>query len=264
MGASRRHRSCLLVAVLLATLPLAACGGAPEEVVSRAMAASEEITFTTPDGVRLAGRLFNGPTGTDANARSGLVLAHMLPADQSSWYAEAVRYAGAGYAVLTFDLRGYCPGGDAGCSEGERSPDAAAVDLAAAVARLREAGVREVGIIGASIGGTAALVVAADDPGIASVITLSAPRTVGGLAAAPDVVARITAAKLFLAGVGDGAAADDAEAFYNDAGQPKRFEVLTSDDHGTDLLTGGAGGRVHDFIDGWLAAYLPVDGSASP
>ena len=254
MAAVRRRALAVALATSLA-VPLG-CGGAAERRSSEALAASEAVTFTTSDGVRLDGRVFR--PSADATG-AGIVFAHMLPADQSSWFAEAIRQADAGYLALTFNLRGYCPGGDAGCSEGERAPEAAAVDLAAAVEHLRSLGVDRVGLVGASVGGTAALSVAAAEPSAADVvITLSAPTTIGGLGAGPDDVAAITAAKLFIAGTGDGAAAEAAQTLYDAGAPPKRLEVVPSDDHGTDLLTGSAGGRVRDLIDLWLATHLPV------
>ena len=73
---------------------------------------SRAVSFESSDGVELDGRLF-GEGGT------GVVLAHMRPADQRSWYAFARRLADQGYLVLTFDFRGTCPGGEGGCSSGE-------------------------------------------------------------------------------------------------------------------------------------------------
>jgi pimeloyl-ACP methyl ester carboxylesterase len=258
VGAAR-HRFAVAILAAATALPTA-CGGALEHRSDEAFAASRPVTFITSDGVRLEGRVF-GP----ATATVGLVYAHMLPADASSWFDEAIRQASAGYRTLAFNFRGYCPGADAGCSGGEKAPDLAAVDLEAAVTELRSLGVAHVGLIGASMGGTAALVVAGTDPSqIEIVITLSAPTAIGGLGAGPDVLAEVTAASLFVAGTGDGDAADAASSFYAQAAQPKRLEIVPSDDHGTDMLTGSAGGRVRDLIDVWLGTHLPPGTSGAP
>jgi pimeloyl-ACP methyl ester carboxylesterase len=258
VGAAR-HRFAVAILAAAVALPTA-CGGALEHRSDEAFAASRPVSFMTSDGVRLEGRVFGPSTAT-----VGLVFAHMLPADASSWFDEAIRQASAGYRSLTFNFRGYCPGGDAGCSGGDRSPDLAAVDLTAAVAELRSLGVARVGLIGASMGGTAALVVAGSDPPASDVvITLSAPSEIGGLAAGPDVLAGVTAATLFIAGTGDGAAAESASSFYAQAAQPKRLEIVPSDDHGTDMLTGSAGGRVRDLIDVWLGTHLPLGSAPTP
>jgi uncharacterized protein len=243
-----RRRSLLVVTVALSIAAVSCTGGSATPLGS----GSTEVSFTTSDGVRLAGRLF-GPE----DAAAGVVLSHMLPADQSSWYPEATHLAGMGYRVLTFDLRGYCPGGDAGCSQGTKDPNAAPTDLTAAMTFLRQDGPTRVALVGASVGGTASLIVASQQTNIPAVIALSAPEVLNALAVTPEVLASITGAKLFIAALGDPAgaarAAQDLEA---QSPAPKRVEIVPTDDHGTDLLTGAQGTHVSQLIDGWLAQYL--------
>lgn len=239
-------------AAALAVALIASACSAKEQIRSEALAASSPVTFDTSDGVTLAGRLF-GPEG----ATAGVVLAHMLPADQSAWFDTAAELGDRGYRALTFNFRGYCPGGDAGCSKGEKQIDASQVDLEAALEYLRSQGVARVALVGASMGGTAALRVASqEEQAIEAVITLSAPEAISGLVAGPEVMATVSAAKLFIAATGDPTAAEAAEAFYNQSLQPKRYEIVTSDDHGTDLLDGNQGARVRELIYGWLGQYL--------
>ncbi len=225
---------------------------------SRAIASSTAVTFRTGDGVTLSGRLF-GPD----DASAGVVFAHMLPADQSAWFDLAADLGAMGYRALTFDFRGYCPGGDAGCSQGERDVDATPRDLQAALDFIRGKGIDDVGLVGASMGGTASLLVASrEGDAIGAVVTLSAPQQISGLVAGPDVMQTVTAAKLFVAGNGDPTgSATAAQVFYDESLQPKRYEIVTSNDHGTDLLSGNQGQRVHDLITAWLQLHLPV---ASP
>jgi pimeloyl-ACP methyl ester carboxylesterase len=243
----------VLAAAILATVVVvsSACDQG-EEVRSEALAASRAVTFASGD-LDLAGRVF-GPE----EATAGVVLAHMLPADQSAWYETAAALGARGYRALTFDFRGYCPGGDAGCSEGDKDIGAADEDLRAAVAYLRDQGVSRISLVGASMGGTAALIVAGE-PGtdIVAVVTLSAPQLIEDLAVSPEALGALTAAKLFIAGTGDVTAAQAADAFYNQTQQPKREELVTTDDHGTDLLSGNQGSRVESLIEGWLAQHMP-------
>ena len=239
----------------LAALTASACGSAPTTV---AVPASVAVTFTTPDGVSLAGRLF-GPS----DAQAGVVLSHMLPADQSSWYAEAERLAAQGYRVLTFDFRGYCPGGDAGCSQGTRDLNEAPTDLTAALSYLRSQGPTRLGLVGASIGGLASLIVASHQTNIPAVVTLSAPEVLNAVSAGPPVLAAVTGAKLFIAGLGDPTgSAQAAQDLYENSPQPKRLDIVPVDDHGTDLLTGGQGTQVRQLLEAWLAQYLHL-GSAT-
>ena len=79
------------------------------------------------------------------------------------------------------------------------------------------------------MGGTASLVAAAQvSTEVEAVITLSAPASIEGLTAGPEVVQASAAAKLFIAGNGDTTAADAASTFYEESLQPKRLEILTT------------------------------------
>ena len=242
-----------LVALVLVLVALPACHQA-EAIRKQALADSRPLMFESIDGVQLAGRIF-GPEG----ATAGIVLAHMKPADQSSWYDFADQLGGLGYRVLTFDFRGYCPGGDAGCSEGKKDVAEIWQDVEGAVGLLRTEGAQRIGLVGASMGGTASLVVASQaGQGIDAVVTLSAPDSIEGLTAGPDVLQAVTAAKLFLAGNGDASAAQTAQAFYDETIQPKRVEILTTDDHGTDILEGNQGEIAKKLILDWLGQHVPV------
>lgn len=241
---------CVATAIILV---LPACNQA-EEIRKQALADSTAVMFESIDGVRLAGRLF-GPEG----AVAGVVLAHMKPADQSSWFDFADQLGEMGYRTLTFDFRGYCPGGDAGCSEGSKDISAIWQDVAGAVGFLRTQGVRRIGLVGASMGGTASLVYASQGGvSIDAVVTLSAPDAIEGLTAGPDVLQAVNAAKLFLAGNVDGNAAAAAQAFYDETVQPKRVEILTTADHGTDILEGNQAEIARNLIAGWLGQHVPV------
>jgi dienelactone hydrolase len=233
----------------LASVVAPACGSA---TTTAAVPASVAVTFTTADGISLAGRVFGPP-----DAHAGVVLSHMLPADQSSWYPEADRLAAQGFRVLTFDFRGYCPGGDAGCSQGTRDLNEAPTDLIAAISYLRSHGPARLGLVGASIGGLASLIVASQQANIPAVVTLSAPEVLNAVSAGPAVLAAVSGAKLFIAGLGDPTgSAQAAQDLYENSPQPKRLEIVPVDDHGTDLLTGSQGTQVQQLLEAWLAQYL--------
>lgn len=216
------------------------------------------MTFTATGGAELEGRLFEAEGAT-----AGVVLAHMQPADQTSWFDYAETLADDGYRTLTFNFRGYCPGGDAGCSSGRTDPSLAWRDVQAAVRFLRSTGVARIGVIGASLGGTAALVAAAQPSSrVGAVATLSAPVSIAGLVATPETLVAVTSAKLFVAGNGDATAAADAQSLYDLSVPPKRVEILPSEDHGTDLLEGNQGPNVRQLLQTWLAQFLPVQAPA--
>jgi uncharacterized protein len=237
-----RRASGLVAAFLVLSILASACGSDDPSGV-RPAAGSKAVTFPAGDGVELAGRVFGeGPRG--------VVLAHMRPADQRSWFDFADRLAGEGYHVLTFDFRGYCPGGEGGCSKGETDVASIWQDVVGAATYLRSRGARRVALVGASMGGTASLVAAAQ-PGadVAAVITLSEPTEFEGLSVTPDLLSTVTAGKLFIAGVGDATAAASAQTLYEQSPPPKDIQIVPADDHGTDLLDGSRGEAVKRLIE---------------
>jgi pimeloyl-ACP methyl ester carboxylesterase len=245
----------LVTIAVAASLALVACDRT-EANRERAIADSRPVSFKSADGVTLAGRRF-GPR----DAQVGVVLSHMRPADQRSWYPLADALGDRGYLALTYDFRGYCPGGDGGCSQGEKDLSATVRDLAGAVAFVREQGVQEIVLIGASMGGTASLAYAASEPGeVAAVVAVSAPTSIGGISVGPDTIGGILGAKLFIAGHDDGSAAADAQAFYNSGPPPKRVEILTTGDHGTEIFEGAQGSRAQNLVLTWLAQVAPASG----
>jgi pimeloyl-ACP methyl ester carboxylesterase len=110
------------------------CGDVPDD--------AERITLTGDDGVTLGGALL-GP----AAAEVGVVLrqgAGQTICDWLPWAADVAASTGA--RVLLFDRRGR------GSSPGEEDLSAEPGDLAAAVDHLRRSGVREVALVGSSMG----------------------------------------------------------------------------------------------------------------
>jgi pimeloyl-ACP methyl ester carboxylesterase len=219
-----------------AAMLLSLAGLAP---VSRA---DERVQITATDGAQLVGHLagHEGP---------GIVFGHMYPADQRSWTSFAEEMARAGFRTLTFDFRGY------GESGGEKDIAAIDRDMEGAYRFLIGRKIRPVFLVGASMGGTAALIVAARVP-VAGVATLSAPVAFRGLDAAP-VLARLTTRKLFIAAEADAPAADAAKHFATHAPDPKTIQFVPGADHGTTLLEGPQAAAVRKSLRDFLATQAP-------
>jgi pimeloyl-ACP methyl ester carboxylesterase len=252
MGVTGRRRIGLgrALAALLSVSTLAAACGSSAPRPTEAPEGSEAVSFPSADGITLEGRLLG-------EGSVGIVLSHMRPSDQTSWWDFAKDLADQGYLVLTYDSRGYCPGGVAGCSAGDQDLGEIWRDVVGAVGFLRSRGASRVALVGASMGGTASLMAAAQDRvQVDVVVTLSAPRDFEGMDLTPDVLTRVSAAKLFIAGTGDGSAAEDAQTLYEMSPPPKRVEILTTDDHGTDILAGDQSGPARTLILTYLEQYL--------
>ncbi len=192
-------------------------------VAPQALRADERVDVTATDGVQLIGHLAG-------NEGPGIVFAHMYPSDQRSWTAFAHEMAQAGFRTLTFDFRGY------GESSGTKDVAAIDRDMEGAYRYMIGRKIRPVYLVGASMGGTAALIVAARVP-VAGVATLSAPLAFHGLDAAP-VLSKLTMPKLFIASAGDLPAAEAVKELAAKSPDPKQLTVVPGAAHGTDLLSG--------------------------
>jgi alpha/beta superfamily hydrolase len=242
MVAARIRLRAVLLATALVLVASAACDGGgssvatqPPPVTVSAETQNVGIPFAEDDGfITLRAHLF-GPQHPIA-----VILTHMRPNDQSAWFEFAQVLADNGYAALTFDFRGY---GETG---GEEDFDKLDDDVLEAIEYLRnDKGKDQVFLIGASMGGTAALVAAAEQP-VDGVIAISPPAEFEGLDAV-DAVSSITAPKLFVA------SEDDEEAIgFQDlldaASQPVDSETYTGNAHGTNLLQSEHGDALRALI----------------
>ncbi len=130
-------------------------------------AADERVDITATDGVQLVGDLA-GSSGP------GVVLVPAERATRDTWQAAAQALAARGFRVLRFDLRGR------GESSGAVDLAAADRDVEGALRYLLARKIRPVFLVGAGLGGTAALVAAQRVP-VAGVVVASAPDAADGL-----------------------------------------------------------------------------------
>ena len=165
-----------------------------------------------------------------ATGETGVILAHMRPADQSSWYPFATELAATGdFTALTFDFRGY------GESTGEQNFDRVDTDLQAAYEYMRDTlGLERIFLVGASMGGTASLVIAARNP-VEGVVSISSPAQFPPLDALEDVD-DIGEPKLFITAKDDVPAYRSQEELWELAHEPKQQQIYEGDAHGTALF----------------------------
>ena len=227
-------------ALLLASAAalLAACGddGTPAPVPT---AGATIETIRSEDGLDLDGRLFA------AAPERLVILLHMFPADQTAWYPFARELQARGTSALTLDFRGY------GASEGGKDPGEIDRDVRAALAFARERGYERVVLIGSSMGGTAAIVVAAAQP-VDGVISLSAPSRMRGLDATV-AIGKVDAPLALAAAAGDLSALNALEGLAERAGLDAGAQlVVPGRAHGSELLESASG----DEVSAWLLAFL--------
>lgn len=148
-----------------------------DEKGARIAPGAETIELVTSDGVVLQATAWSG-TGDEAG-KQAIILVHQLASDRYEWAPFLAELAGD-YALVSIDLRGH--GGSTRTTDGRelqwrafKDADWARIplDVKAAVAYVRGRGATSVGLIGASIGSSAVMLYAADDPGINAVALLS-------------------------------------------------------------------------------------------
>ena len=231
--------SLLVVLVVLAVLAaLAAIGAHPAPArPAHDCAQRPELRVRTADGVRLVGHRFGGAR---PGAKPVAVLAHMSNGSLCDWLPEARRLVARGIWAFAFDFRGH------GSSEGTQRLGRLGLDVAAAVKTVRGLGARQVVVVGASLGGIAAVVGAATiTPPLAGVASVSGPALIPGRLDARPFVPRLRVPALFVASRGDQNAgydfAADAQGLYDAAGsEAKRLEVVDGSLHGIFLVDGSA------------------------
>jgi alpha-beta hydrolase superfamily lysophospholipase len=198
-----------------------------------------DIRFPAADGTKLVGHRFG-------SGRTAVVLVHERNGSLCQWVPYAKRLAGLGYTAFGLDLRGN------GDSQSRNYPanQRYGGDVAAAVKEVRRLGARKVFLVGASVGGSAAINAAANArPLVDGVVSVSGA---ADLADAIGSVSRVQVPSLFVAGAGDTDFANDARRLYAaSTAQDKTLEVLPGAyEHGTQLVA--ASSRVRSLIETFL------------
>ncbi|MGW7268019.1 alpha/beta hydrolase family protein [Streptomyces sp. NPDC054842] len=173
------------------------------------------VTFEDTEGNEVGGYAAGG-------GATGVVLSHQSDDNVCSWVPAADELAGDGYRVLAVD------------SSGSEVPE-----LVAAAARLRHEGAKKIILMGASKGGTASLVAAAEiKPEVAAVVSLSGPGFYHALDAT-EAVPRLTMPLYLVAARGDGQFAEDAEELHGLAKKSRGGELrlVSGAAHGNGILT---------------------------
>jgi pimeloyl-ACP methyl ester carboxylesterase len=233
-----------LLSALLA-LATSAAGAAPQRIGHDCVRGGE-LFFNAADGTKLVGHRFG--KGTTA-----VILTHQSEGDLCDWLPYAKRLAGKGYFAFPIDFRGY------GFSD---TPPSGAYryvqDIAAAAKALRALGKQKIFVVGASMGGLAAVVAGANvTPPLAGVVSVSSParfRGMDGVKAGP----RLGVPMLYLAATADDNAgfdfSADAQALHRAAAsKDKRLELLPGAAHGIALV--GSSARAKASIESFLKRH---------
>lgn len=189
------------------------------------------VQFVTEDGVALCGYVL----GTGSR---GITLGHARGWGLKSWLPFGERLAEEGYQVILWEFRDIAPSGSAAAGMSQRWD----LDVLAAAQVLRERRVTEIIAMGASYGGTATAVAAAEIPELVGVVILSAPAH-GMEIDAISAMESVTAPAFFAVSREDwqnapGVYQEHVESLYEACrSDQKEIHIAEGSDHGTDMIT---------------------------
>jgi uncharacterized protein len=231
---------------------------------------AEDVTFETPDGLRLAGWFVPAPPGDPAGrggrARPAVLVCNGNGGDRSMRAPLAAALARMGLAVLVFDYRGY------GGNPGHPTEEGLAADARGALGYLAgrpEVDPERVIYFGESLGAAVALRLATERPPAALVLrspfaslaevgrrhypVLPVSLLLRDRYDSAALAGRLDAPLLVVAGGRDQIVpASHSRRLFDAAPQPKRLVVLDGADHNDDELLAGPRllAELRTFLDG--------------
>jgi pimeloyl-ACP methyl ester carboxylesterase len=211
----------LMCAVLLATLQLSSAG-----------AISQRVSFRTDDGLTLAA------TWYEASSRPApaVIFVHMLKKSRQDWDQVAAQLAAEGIGGLAIDLRGH------GDSPGNPQDYTGMVQDVRAARRFLssrpEVLPSRIGIAGASIGASLAVLASADDSAVVSLALLSPSLEYRGLRLEQGIKKYGARPALLVAGDDDGYAVRTVRDVAKAGGGVREVRLLPHAGHGTAMLAG--------------------------
>ena len=200
-------------------------------VGASAEAAGRPVVFQSLDGTTLAGEFYESSN----RPSPGVVLVHMLSRNKSDWHGLPDRIRDAGITALTFDLRGHgSSSGSAGDLQAMIQDVRAATQWLATRQNVRP---DAIGVVGASLGASLALLAAVDLPQVRVIGLLSPSLDYRGLRTDTALVKRLGARSLWLAASSeDPLALRTLRDMAGETSGPREQMVSSTAAHGTRLL----------------------------
>jgi pimeloyl-ACP methyl ester carboxylesterase len=180
----------------------------------------------------------------DLPAARAAILCHGQSWDATGWRDIAPQLVARGVPALALNFRGYDG------STGKTTPASTVADLYVAKAWLKHAGAKEIALVGASMGGHAALA-SSFERDIECVVSISAP-----VEPVDDALSRrVSGRKLFICANEDHmGAAPHVLRTFDVCDRPKTLLMFGANEHSRGLLSGPHGGEVVaamvDFVVG--------------
>lgn len=240
-----------VVPVLLVTVLMFTGCGEKSDIIKH------DVDLVTSDGFNLKGTVYS-PLAHEK--LPGVVLAHMYQNSRASWEEYARKLASQGFIALSFDFRA------CGQSEGD-SLDVgnqyldfiAAAEFLAAMGRVDRG---RIAAVGASMGGMAAVIAASKSSLIKAVVTICAPPSWQG-SEPIEVVHKISPRPILFIGARNDShlTLRATRAMYLRAGDPRKFVLLDTNRHGTDIFATDLKDKLEQLITDFLTEHLKAAGT---
>ena len=186
-------------------------------------------------------------------ARRAVILVHGRDWDASGWREIAPRFVAKGVPALALNLRG--KDGSSGKSDEryvEGQPWSPAIDLHAAKTLLREHDVREIALVGCSLGGHAVLA-SSFEGDVECVVSVSAPV----VETPAELSRRVTGRKLFVCADSDTTGAmPHVQQAFSAAARPKTLVVFGGAEHSRGMFAAPYGEDAIRVIVDFVASGL--------
>lgn len=225
----------------------------------------EALFLPTEDGCRTAAWYW-APLQTGA---PGVILVHMRGGNKGTWGDMPKQLVEEGFAVIAIDLRGHGesidPAGRRLDLNALKEADYLAMlgDIAAAHRLFEQRNAVDadrVGLVGASIGANLAMMYAAGDLRVRTVVALSPGLNYMGLQPLKYLAGLDKRALYLVAATGDEYSFSGCQELEKLAlSDPVSFRSFEGKEHGTDLLDAHPGLGV-TIVSGWLLNHLPPRG----
>lgn len=221
----------------------------------------KQVKFLTKDGVEIHGLCVEAEK---QNAPTVLLL-HMMPAVKESWEEFQKQLQKAGFQSLAIDLRGH---GESVWKNGGRidyedftdaQQQEKIYDIEAAIDFLKEHGMelKQVSLVGASIGANLALKYQAEHPEIKATVLLSPGLDYRGIKTEPLARNIAENQSVYLVGAREDnrssgqSCADMVETLFGLLkSKNKKLKIVEGKEHGTDMFAANSG--MIDEVMGWL------------
>jgi len=222
---------------------------------SRADAA--DVTLTAKDGTKIHATYEPSAKGTNGQ---GVVLVHADKRSSTDWKFLVSKLSQTGFAAIAPDLRGQganIPKDTTPPTQTEAQYQAMVQDVTAAMDYLKSKGVRNISLIGATLGANLALQAAAPVKEVTNVILLSPGLTYQGVSTS-DALARYGERPLLqVVSKDDGYAAKSALVLDSQAKGKKHLEVYPAAGNGATMLNREPG--LESLILSWLLGTYALE-----